>query len=214
MPKLQAKEWLSRSRKNKRPLRPATLLEPVEVGLCMYEWPGLKVQPSLEKGGAGDGVFATTRLRAGTVIPVLGKRTTIKRGSHLFNGRNGFPRLFPYSDTGCFGLAIAMKVNEPATRKPNCMLKSIGLVVVQDIPLGRELLVHYGFGQRYRRVGYSLDQNKYLHAEYTRMANVRLPTRREMAAVEARYDELLAVCENLAETKALERLQAAGGNKY
>jgi hypothetical protein len=97
--------------------RKAVILKPVREVLG-WIWPQLEVKQSKEKG-ADQGLFAKVDLLPGTVIPYLGKRTT-KRGTHIFNGLDGNPKILPYKGVGNRGLSIAAMANEPVTKKPRC----------------------------------------------------------------------------------------------
>ena len=198
------KAFMKRSKKTRSD---AIVIEPVQRGVCQFHWNGLEAKRSRERG-AGLGLFATGKLRAGTVIPMLGKKTNIRTGTHLFNGRNGFPGLHPFQHVGYFGLSIAMMANEPARRKPNCILKKIGLVVARDIAAGAELLVYYG--DSYRRGGYTISENKHLDTEFTALEKVRLPTQKQMEEVVRKWDNTLSACEELEKSGALQRLRDAG----
>jgi hypothetical protein len=148
--------------------RIALILMPVREGLG-WTWPQLEVKQSKEKG-AGQGLFAKVDLLAGAVIPYLGKPTT-KRGTHIFNGLDGNPKISPYKGVGNRGLSIAAMTNEPVTKKPRCKFTRGYLVVAQKVKAGEELTVYYG--PDYHRIGYSLNKNKHLDKQYPELEKVR-----------------------------------------
>jgi hypothetical protein len=126
-----------------------------------------------EEKGAGQGLFAKVDLLAGTVIPYLGKPTT-RRGTHIFNGLDGNPKILPYKGVGNRGLSIAAMANEPATKKPRCKFTRGYLVVAQKVKAGEELTVYYG--PDYHRIGYSMSKNSHLDKPYPELEKVTLPT--------------------------------------
>jgi hypothetical protein len=141
-----------------------------------FYWPELEVKQSNEKN-AGNGLFAKVPLRAGTVIPSLGVLTK-KKGTHVYDGQDGNPKINPFKGVGNWGLSIAMMANEPLRKKPRCKFMRGYLVVAMHVKAGEELTVYYG--NNYRR-GYSLAKNRYLEAEYKQLDKVTLPSRRTVA---------------------------------
>jgi len=133
-----------------------SILEPIEVSPCKYEWQELEVRASQEPG-AGDGVFARVNLPAGTVIPILGKIITGEKfaameadrtATHVWNYYqndvivDGNPALNKH------GLNIAMMINEPLKKKPNCVFKLNSVVVARPIKKGEELILHHGSARK------------------------------------------------------------------
>lgn len=126
---------------------------PREIHKGFYSWPDLYVDESSIKN-AGKGVFASNKVRAGTIIPILGKMymgcpTDDMSHSWQFNKFSkqvvhidGNPKLNAYKNIGNYGLSIAMMVNE--SEKPNCVFLSDALVVAEDIEPGVELTTYYG----------------------------------------------------------------------
>lgn len=73
---------------------------------------------------------------------------------------DGHPDYHPHQGAGCFGLAIVMRANEQThNRTHNCVFRKNMLVVGRCIPKDQELLVHYGEGDDYTRVGYTMTNN-------------------------------------------------------
>lgn len=165
------------SRKRKRAKLEAPVLSPrfiidVEDDTFGFYWPGLAVRASEQAKKAGKGVFATKELPAGTKIPILGRATTEEefkdleerhKDTHVFgiNGKeypyvNGDPKIEPFHGVGGNGLYIAMMINEPSRKKPNCIFKGNFVQIAQTLQAGQELTISYGAG--YRRVGYKVSQ--------------------------------------------------------
>ena len=114
-----------------------------------YVWPGITVKQS---PGKGYGVYATRSLKVGTLIPILGKRVAIdKQGTHgwQYYGKSGGaisgnPSIHPFKHVGCFGLAVAMMLNEDTEGPLNCKFKLDHICVARPIKKGEELTVDYG----------------------------------------------------------------------
>lgn len=132
-----------------------TYMEPVhdEHG---WIWPRLKVGTSTITSGKG--VFAVDELVAGCVIPIIAcqvKQWVTERGhTHgwIRIGHkkkqllDGHPSLFTHMDTGSFGLAIAMMINEASKGRPNCIFKRNSIIVQERIKPNEELTIFYGDG--------------------------------------------------------------------
>ena len=159
----------------KKTKKKCTILLPVKVGDCNYAWSELEVRKSEEAGG-GCGVFAKVNLKAGTLIPILGRRITA--AGHLkLEEKHQATHVWVYdsnliidgrSGVNHTGLNISMILNESLKKKHNCIFKMNMVCVAMPIKAGTELTVYYG--KQYESVrqmaGYSLAGNKYLNANY------------------------------------------------
>lgn len=144
-----------------------TVVVPKQHG-DLFTWPGLAVQ----KSTFGNGVFTTTGIKAGTCIPIFGRkltehalRTLITTGqdTHTYVYQKKPEREWAYAVDGRpitnnNGLNIAMMVNEPVSGAPSCIFKWDCLVVAIDVPPGTELTVYYGNINR-RKFGYTIDES-------------------------------------------------------
>ncbi len=146
----------------------AHILQPQEKAKHVYSWPGLDIRDS--NIGSGNGVFATSDISVGTMIPMLGVPineheydqivlNVNRSASHLwvfqqkylgFVGIDGKPTL------NSTGLNIAMMVNEDCQHKPNCAFILDYLVVMEKVCMGQELSVYYG--SNYNREDYTLNK--------------------------------------------------------
>ena len=97
------------------------------------------------------------KLSAWDALPIVGSFVseseceallTTSCGRHLLRVPgaivDGNPELMGYEGIGHRGLAIASLVNEPRTKKPNCVLLGSFLVIARTIKAGEELTVSYG----------------------------------------------------------------------
>jgi hypothetical protein len=151
--------------------------EPVEDVLRPGHWnhPLLYVATSAQRHG-GMGVFAKRRLSKGWAFIVMGYPTDTPFGTHKYpygrqtGGRSfakhtplyvdGDPTIKPHNNVGCYGLAIAMRVNEQSKPQPhNCVFKRNLLIVGRTIRQDEELFVYYGEGSDYVRTGYTMNGN-------------------------------------------------------
>lgn len=140
------------------------LLPTLEEGRQIsYSWDGLEVRKSKIKN-AGNGVFATKPLAAGTMIPILGitysQDTESESNTHVWKYQTKHERLKGRFVTGNtederekmyvrrgaanFGLSIAMIANEGSTTQQNCIFKYDFLMTARPIKKGEELRVYYG----------------------------------------------------------------------
>lgn len=127
--------------------------------------PQLVVQASLQgHGNAGRGVFALEKIRAGGTLPIVGTLITPEeedlllysgRGTHLVTTTlgtiDGNPTINPYLGVGHHGAALWALINEPTTRKPNCIFQNMSVVVAETISPGAELTISYGSQDDYHR---------------------------------------------------------------
>ena len=191
--------------------KPTTILQPIQIGPCKYKWPGLTVRASTMAGGHA-GVFATSNLKPGTMIPIIGRRLSPKTLRQVIANKLHLTHAYVYHDkkvgvdgtdadkksTGInnFGLSIAMMTNEPSRTKPNCLFKLDYLVVAQPIKAGEELFVWYG--DEYEPIrqmeGYSLDSNRYLHLHYPHLDNRSWPKSSVRKENTRRMNDLIASC--------------------
>ena len=133
-----------------------------------------KAKKAKNAENAGLGVFATTDIDAGMKIPVFGVPLThegveklkgCEQDTHIMRQPRGRRRLpggyiavdgrpgnAPYNGVGGRGLFIAMMINEPSRKKPNCIIMGQFVQLAQNLRLGDELTVSYG--ESYRRIGY------------------------------------------------------------
>lgn len=130
-----------------------------------YKWDDFVVKPSgltseltmSARDRCDLGVYAARDLAAGVWVPITGRpvgspavfpssREYCYQRSAPLQSVDGDPAYYAYGDVGCFGLAIAMMVNEPADAQThaNCMYKLDFLVTTADIKKGEQLLVDYG----------------------------------------------------------------------
>ena len=79
----------------------------------------------------------------------------------------GIPRFILTKEWGVL-VWLAMMINEPTRKKPNCIFKCDHVVVAQPIKEGEELTVYYGNAYDVIRKlkGYNLDNNRYLEAPH------------------------------------------------
>ena len=173
------------------------ILQPREETRCGYVWDELEVKPSNELN-AGDGVFARVNLKAGTMIPILGKKINrVINPSHvwIYRGRkaiDGHPSINPYKGVGSRGLAIAMMINE-STKKPfNCIFKLDHVVIAKSIKAGDELYIDYG--PYYNRVGYDLSENRHRDKEYSQLIGKRYPTAKTRQDNINKWNDLIESC--------------------
>ena len=120
-----------------------------------FEWPDFEIRRSTQCSQMG--VFATRDLRVGTLIPIWGLRRhsweeSRHRTSHGWErtvyGKkedrlDGHPSIYPHKGIGCFGLAIAMMINEPSRGYSNVIFRANSVVVQRPIKAGQELLIWY-----------------------------------------------------------------------
>ena len=143
-----------------------------------YKWDDFMVKPSgltseltmSSRDRCDLGVFAARDLEPGLWVPITGrpvgsppafpssKEYCYQRNAPL-QSVDGDPAYYAYGDVGCFGLAIAMMVNEPADAQTptNCMFKLDFLVTTAGIKKGQQLLVDYGSESSYPR-HYAVDR--------------------------------------------------------
>jgi len=159
--------------------RVGQFLGPVSQG-GKYTWPELEVKVSTQGPGAGQGLFARTDLPPGTLIPIVGQILSEAEAERRI-AADTFTHGFQYSDGTCIdggreldGQTIWAKINEPLTKKPNCIFKLDCVVTGRRIRAGEELTVYYG--SSYTRDGYSLDGNRHLQGEYPSLKNMRWPS--------------------------------------
>jgi hypothetical protein len=162
--------------RNNNERKTATIMQPVIHDKCDYIWNCMFISPTQH---GGHGVFAVIDIPIATMIPILGdpiSRRDIKshnsvycwshrsRAGHTLT-INGSPNINPRHKVGSFGLAIAMMINEPLNKKPNCVIKLDHIVTSRRIKMGEELTVHYGdaYEDTRARMGYSLSSNRYLN---------------------------------------------------
>jgi hypothetical protein len=138
------------------PPREGRVVEPIRCGKHAYEWTCLELGASRIAGG-GHGVFAKSDIPMGAMIPILGKKVAMfeeipHEASHGWSGKcahssnlDGHPSIHPHKGVGCFGLSIAMMVNEEVShRPPNCHFMHDCLTTTRHIAKGEELLTSYG----------------------------------------------------------------------
>ena len=141
-----------------------------------FRWPGLTIRKSEQNDGhAGQGVFATHRLKPGLMIPILGLEISDKRMNQLIV-QDCFTHGTVLYDGTCIdaresfgGLTIWARINEPSRRKPNCVFKLDSVVVAKPIKAGEELTLYYG--NEYQRP-YKL-RNQYLHGHYKDLSAIK-----------------------------------------
>ena len=121
-----------------------------------FEWRDLEVRRSTQCAQLG--VFARRELKVGAIIPIWGFprhswEETHHHASHgwerTVHGRkkeklDGHPSIYPHKGIGCFGLAIAMLINEPSRGYSNVIFRANTVVVQRLIKAGQELLIWYG----------------------------------------------------------------------
>ena len=103
------------------------------------------------------GVFAARDLPVGLWIPItgrpLGDPPSYPRSREYcfprrqpFQAIDGDPEFHPFKGVGCFGLAVAMMLNEPsdAHTHANCMYSRDFVVTTATLKKGQQLLVDYG----------------------------------------------------------------------
>jgi len=153
----------------------ALLLQPQETK-GQWIWPDLEVKQSRQSSDAGQGVFATRRLRAGTMITIVGVEKTEEQMLALIKA-DRFTHGYILSDGTILdgqgehqGLTLWARINEPTRRKPNCIFKLDCVVVAQPIKAGEELTVYYG--EDYTR-DYPF-KNAYLHRDYPHLRAIRV----------------------------------------
>lgn len=170
----------------------ATIMQPIKHNKCDYIWNYLFLLP-MQHGGHG--VHAAMDIPIATMIPIVGDPVS-RRKADLMISRNRFTHGWVYSspmgstvavngnpyintrrNIGSYGLAIAMMLNEPLTKKPNCIFKLDHIVTSRRIKMGEELTVHYGNAYEPIRVlkGYSLAKNRYLKSAYKELDVYRYP---------------------------------------
>lgn len=128
-----------------------------------YSWDGLEVKKSKIKN-AGNGVFATKPLAAGTMIPILGitytQDTEPDSDTHVWeyqtrneklkgrfvtgNTEDEREKMYVRRGAANFGLSIAMIANEGSSTQQNCIFKYDFLMTARSIKKGEELRVYYG----------------------------------------------------------------------
>jgi hypothetical protein len=159
--------------------RSSLIMAPRQVGEYAFVWDELHLGPS-RQSGAGLGVFASSNLTPGTMVPILGMPLTesdihaLQRQSkltHAWTATNlacidGHPKHYPHGNVGCFGLAIVMMICEPNKKAPNCIFKKDYLVISSRIKAKQELLVFYGARYESIRIerGYSLHENSHFNS--------------------------------------------------
>lgn len=122
-----------------------------------FQWPGLEVKQSSLCQELG--VFTTTTIKKGALIPILGHGLTEhdldeiqlkkKQSTHIWiytnnTLANGFPAIDGHPNCNTSGLNIAMMINEDFKKKPNCIFKSNFILVTKTLPPNTELTVFYG----------------------------------------------------------------------
>ncbi len=147
----------------------AHILQPLkEETNAVYSWAGLDVRKS--QIGSGNGVFATSDLSVGTMIPILGVPineheydqmvlNSNRSASHfwLFQQKHlGFVGVDGKPTLNSTGLNIAMMINEDCQHKPNCAFIMDYVVVLEKVFIGQELSVYYG--ENYYREDYTLNK--------------------------------------------------------
>ena len=134
-------------------------------GRGRYQWNDFVLKPSgltseitgSSRARCDLGVYAARDLTAGLWLPIAGRPlgsppvypTNIEycyQRNAPYQCIDGNPGFHAYNGVGCFGLALAMMVNEPgdALTHANCMFKMNFLVTTADIQKGQQLLVDYG----------------------------------------------------------------------
>ena len=180
------------------------ILQPINGKDCKFYWNELKVQKSNEVDG-GAGVFARINLKAGTLLPILGRRITPTEHLKL-EEKHQATHVWVYDSNLIIdgrdavnntNLNIAMKINESKKRKHNCIFKLNMVCVAINIKAGDELTVYYG--QKYESVrktmGYSLAGNKYLDANYPALDEKKWPSSEVRNDIINKWLDVLEGCE-------------------
>ena len=189
----------------------AFLLQPTKVGECEYIWDGLETKSTVT---AGLGVFATKPLLAGAMIPIIGKKMSEsevekRKQKHelvhawikntLTGPVNGDPSISPYKNVGNYGLSIAMMLNEPSRKKPNCIFKLDHVVVAQRVKAGEELTIFYGDDYKPVRImkGYALDKNRFYHNApyYNMLEDMKFPSLKDRQKNFDNWMQIVAKCD-------------------
>jgi hypothetical protein len=187
------KTIVEKRKKKKRAIpmvKRARIVQPLS-GSAGFAWPCIEVRMStIEKGGAG--VFATQNLKPGLMFPLIGRSIPEDTFAQMQqNGTcthcwvttrgpvDGHPSINPFHNVGNRGLSIAMMINEPTRTKPNCIFKLDHVITARRIRKGEELTIYYGaqYEPIRRRLGYSLDKNKYLDEFYKDLFEMRYPSK-------------------------------------
>lgn len=147
-----------------------SILRPIKQTPCRYAWPGLVLQKSTEVN-AGVGVFATTTLPIGTMIPILGQGVdpVTSHHTHQWNYYDlSGPVQAVVPSHSSMGLDIAMYINETTHRPYNCCFEFNYVVLVKTILTGEELFVWYGnnYEEFRKRFGYTVGQNHNLSSTH------------------------------------------------
>jgi hypothetical protein len=172
---------MSQNRKNTE-RKIATIMQPVIHDKCDYIWNCVFISPTQY---GGHGVFAVIDIPIATMIPILGDPISlhnIKRQKYVYRYRSraghvqmidGSPHINPRHKVGSFGLAIAMMINVPLNKKPNCVIKFDHVVTSRRIKMGEQLTIHYGgIYDDTRTINKQLDAYTYPSAQ-TRNKNIK-----------------------------------------